>query len=176
MNIDHNVVGQLMPEKQSHNHQMGTAWNVPVFEAKHGEKEGMIISEKTFNTLTEIVDGFIKMGRDYVARDTRDIPKVSKEVNNILLHDKTEVGFKEVDHLGFYHYKIRHKGNMISFDIEPTLLPLYLYVIRDMMYRHSKNPTGNIISNNYKDLSPISSVDEAIRRISDSLEQNDLQK
>ena len=136
---------------------------VPIYEAEKCE-ERMDLTKENFQIISEIIDGFLRMGRD-------EIPDLSKKVNDLLKAKQTDVRYIGSES-GVYQYKIIHGKAEIVFTIEPALVPIYNYVVRDMLRREKTLPVPSPATGAAEGYySPIVSVDDAIKKISEITSQ-----
>jgi hypothetical protein len=140
---------------------MGYFRGVSILDAAIMKQEEVIcLSEKHFRDLNGIIKGFLDLGRN-------NIPNLDKDVNDLLKSKGSEIRFIGIAETGFYWYKIKHGGVDVYFGIEPNLIPIYNYVINDMMRRHRQSPHPSYVSNDGKEIeSPLIDINEAVKNIS----------
>ena len=96
-----------------------------------------------------------------ISQKMRDVIKEAKD-----RCQDFEIKFIKVHPSGFYQYNLKHRGNAIKFIIEPSLLPAYDYIIKDMMERHNRTPHESYVDNPQMK-TPLSDIDEAIKKVSE---------
>jgi len=116
----------------------------------------------------EALEGMrIKHDRQPVSQELRRIIEKAEKTNNPF-----QVKFLKVEPTGFYHYEIKHKGNIIKFLIEPSLLPVYEFIVRDMMERHNKTPQESFVDN--PDMkTPFTDIDDAVKKMEELIKKID---
>jgi len=118
--------------------------------------ESIVLSKGTFDIFSGIVDGFLDMGKD-------KIPDMTEDVNSLLKGRDTEIRYKGTTVLGFYIYMIVYGEKNVEFAIEPDLLPVFLYCVRDMARRHKLTPHKSYVSTDVNELkSPLTPINRAI--------------
>jgi len=112
-------------------------------------------------------------------------PKISNQLKSIV--DKAteenpfEIKFIKIEPTGFYRYQIKHKGNVIKFIIEPSLIPAYDFIIQDMIERQKKTPRVSYVDNPdmktaFTDIDmAISRMDQMIKTIDERKKNNERQ-
>jgi hypothetical protein len=137
---------------------MGLFKDIPIYDSTQSDQEeACYMTPEKFKILGQIVEGFIKMGREH-------IPSLDDEVNQILLSKETKVEFLHIDRMGFYHYQINHGKKEIHFAIEPHLHPVYNFIVHDMTRRHRAQQHESFVSHDRdKIVSPLTSMDQACK-------------
>lgn len=140
---------------------MGEFNGVPIYDAGNERPQVMQLTKETFEIFSGVIDGFLQYGRN-------ELPVIKEQVNKLIVSKNSEVKYSGCSPLGFYKYKIKYGNKEIEFAIEPDLVPIYNYCVNDMMRRHRSTPHPSYVSTTaHKMVSPLSSIDEAIARISD---------
>ena len=149
----------------SKRNKIGKAWGADVLEALPQEKQYMILTSETFKKMSDIVQGFVELGRG-------QIPQISQEANNLLVSKDDKVKFLGKYENGIYGYEVEIDDLKIGFGLTPKMLPIFLYCVNDMMERakNSGFEMPNIEDINFN--SPISSIDSCVSPIKEENNAN----